>query len=64
MKREQVRAGSNQHRALRVIKSGDKLKQGVRALNLLMEHQGVHTKPLTVTSAGEEEAKGGVNRSW
>ena len=39
---------------------------GVTALHLLKDHQGTacHTKPLTVTSVEEEEAKGGVNRSW
>lgn len=49
---------------LTVIKSRDKLKLRARTPNLLMEHQWAHTKHLTVTSVGEEEAKGGVNRSW
>lgn len=40
------------------------LEEGVAVLNLLMEHQAAHAKPVTVTSVGGEEAKGGVNRSW
>lgn len=66
----QVSAGSPkwtcESSGLRVIKSRDKLELGVTALNLLMDHQGAacHTKPLTVKSVGEEEAKGGVNRGW
>lgn len=41
-------------------------KLDITPLSSRMDHQGAActTEPLTVTSVGAEEDKGGVNRSW